>query len=152
MPSRASISRNALGLTPVGRQDEAPCAGAFLQQPDGQALAWACYRGGCDFGGEKIGLERRAAGLRQRAVIICRVEPAVAISTSCGCTPDAVANRFGARQGGGIDEAAEQESVFGRRQCLEARGKMRALPARRKDSATADTGMPPAFSREYLQF
>ena len=39
-------------------------------------------------------------------------------------------NRFGARQGGGIDEASEQESIFGARQCLEARGKMRVLPAR----------------------
>lgn len=53
-------------------------------------------------------------------------------------------DRLGARQGGGIDETAEQENVFGARQCLEARSKMRVL--------AADTGMPPAFSREYLQF
>ena len=35
---------------------------------------------------------------------------------------------------------------------LEARGKMHVLPAGPEDSPTADTGTPPAVSREYLQF
>ena len=119
-----------VGSDAVGRQDEAPCAGAFLQQPDGKALARVCRRGGCDVGGEKIGFERRAAGLRQCAVIIRRVEPAMGDQHLVRMHARRRGNRFGARQGGGIDEAAEQESVFGARQCLEARSKMRVLPAR----------------------
>ena len=55
-------------------------------------------------------------------------------------------NRFGAGQGGGIDEASEQESIFGARQCLEARGKMRVLPARHSRHGNAPSILPRVFA------
>jgi hypothetical protein len=112
----------------VGRKYEAAGAVAFLEHASAQALARTCHRRGRHFGGGKLGLEWRAAPFGQGAIIVFRREPTIGDHHLVGMHAPVHSNRLSARQGGFIDEAAEEKTVFGLQGRALARDNARKLP------------------------
>ena len=117
-----------VGPEPLRGKDEAPLPRALLEQAARKALARTCRGGGGYFRGGKLCPERRAAVLRQRAVIILRIEPAIGDHHLVRMHAPAKRNRVRPRQRGGIDEAAEKEAVLGFKRRAPARDKARKRP------------------------
>ena len=142
----APASRATRSADAVGRQDEAPWRGRVPSAGRWQGSDAGCRRGRRDFGGGKICLERRAAALRQRAVVICRVEPAIGDQHLMRMYAPAAAAIASARAK--VAESTKRPS----RKAYSERGNALSRAARcacclpdRKNSATADTGMPPSI-------